>query len=126
MSGLYDWLRQTWSSLVVVADMSEQSTATADESEGCQIYSDALDQLMLEYDQLCDRIDWNLDHLWACRRAKALAESVGTEDARLQRFNMTQQSINGAKLLLLTSANRVRQVVDEIEIVTQRDGTNGN
>ena len=121
MSGLYDWLRQTWSSLVVVADMSEQSTATADESEGCQIYSDALDQLMLEYDQLCDRIDWNLDHLWECRKAKALAESVGTEDGRLQRFNMTQQSVNGAKLFLLTSANRVRQVVDEIEIVTQRE-----
>ncbi len=121
MSGLYDWLRQTWSSLVVVADMSEQSTATADESEGCQIYSDALDQLMLEYDQLCDRIDWNLDHLWECRKAKALAESVGTEDGRLQRFSMTQQSLNGAKLLLLTSANRVRQVVDEIEIVTQRE-----
>jgi hypothetical protein len=121
MSGLYDWLRQTWSSLVVVADMSEQSTATADESEGCQIYSDALDQLMLEYDQLCDRIDWNLDHLWECRKAKALAESVGTEDGRLQRHNVTQQSLDGAKLLLKTAANRVRQVVDEIEIVTQRD-----
>lgn len=121
MSGLYGWLRQTWSSLAAVADMNEQSTATADDSEGCQIYSDALDQLMLEYDQLCDRIDWNLDHLWECRKAKALAESVGTEDIRLQRFNMTQQSINGAKLLLTTAANRVRQVVDEIEIVTQRD-----
>jgi hypothetical protein len=126
MSGLYDWLRQTWSSLVVVADMSEQSTATADESEGCQIYSDALDQLMLEYDQLCDRIDWNLDHLWECRKAKALAESVGTEDGRLQRHNVTQQSLDGAKLLLKTAANRVRQVVDEIEIVTQRDSTNGD
>ena len=121
MSGLYDWLRQTWSSLVVVADMSEQSTATADESEGCQIYSDALDQLMLEYDQLCDRIDWNLDHLWECRKAKALAESVGTEDATLQRQNVTQQSVNGAKLLLTTAANRVRQVVEEIEIVTRQE-----
>lgn len=121
MSGLYGWLRQTWSSLAAVADMSEQSTATADESEGCQIYSDALDQLMLEYDQLCDRIDWNLDHLWECRKQRALQESVGTEDGRLQRFNMTQQSVNGSKLLLLTSANRVRQVVEEIEIVTQRD-----
>ena len=121
MSGLYDWLRQTWSSLVVVADMSEQSTATADESEGCQIYSDALDQLMLEYDQLCDRIDWNLDHLWECRRAQVRAESVGTEDGRLQRHNVTQQSLDGAKLLLKTAANRVRQVVDEIEIVTQQD-----
>ena len=121
MSGLYGWLRQTWSSLAAVADMNEQSTATADESEGCQIYSDALDQLMLEYDQLCDRIDWNLDHLWECRKQKALAESVGTEDPRLQRQNVTQQSLNGAKLLLTTAANRVRQVVDEIEIVTQRD-----
>ncbi len=121
MSGLYGWLRQTWSSLAAVADMSEQSTATADESEGCQIYSDALDQLMLEYDQLCDRIDWNLDHLWECRKQRALQESVGTEDLRLQRFNVTQQSVNGAKLLLTTAANRVRQVVDEIEIATQRE-----
>ena len=121
MSGLYGWLRQTWLNLAVVADMNEQSTATADESEGCQIYSDALDQLMLEYDQLCDRIDWNLDHLWECRKQKALAESVGTEDARLQRFNMTQQSINGAKLLLSAAATVGRRVVDEIEIVTQKD-----
>ena len=121
MSGLYSWLRQTWSSLVAVADMSEQSTATADESEGCQIYSDALDQLMLEYDQLCDRIDWNLDHLWECRRAKGLQESVGTEDPKLQRLATTDKNVNGAKLLLTTAANRVRQVVDEIEIVTRQD-----
>jgi hypothetical protein len=121
MNTLYSWLRQTWSSLAAVADMNEQSTATADESEGCQIYSDALDQLMLEYDQLCDRIDWNLDHLWECRRAQGLAESVGTEDPRLQRLATTDKNVNGAKLLLTTAANRVRQVVDEIEIVTQRD-----
>ena len=124
MSGLYGWLRRTWSSLAVVADMSEQSTATADEPEGCQIYSDALDQLMLEYDQLCDRIDWNLDHLWECRRAKGLAESVGTEDPRLQRLATTDKNVNGAKLLLTTAANRVRQVVDEIEIATQREDQN--
>ena len=121
MSGLYGWLRQTWSSLVAVADMSEQSTATAGESEGCQIYSDALDQLMLEYDQLCDRIDWNLDHLWECRKQRALQESVGTEDPKLKRLATTDKSVNGAKLLLQTAANRVRQVVNEIEIVTQRD-----
>ena len=121
MSGLFGWLRQTWSNLAVVADMNEQSTATADESEGCQIYSDALDQLMLEYDQLCDRIDWNLDHLWECRKQKALQESVGTEDSRLQRLTVARQNVNGAKLLLTTAAKRVRQVVDEIEIVTQRD-----
>ena len=118
---VFSWLRQTLSSLVAVADMSEQSTATADDSEGCQIYSDALDQLMLEYDQLCDRIDWNLDHLWECRKAKALAESVGTEDIRLQRFSNTNKSVHGAVGLLTTAANRVRQVVEEIEIVTQRE-----
>ena len=121
MSGLYDWLRQTLSSLVAVADMSEPTTATEPEPVGCEIFTDALDQLTDELDRLCERIDFNLDRLWECRKQKALQESVGTEDSRLQRFNMTQQSVNGAKLLLTTAANRVRQVVDEIEIVTQRD-----
>jgi len=121
MSGLYDWLRQTWLSLVAGADMSEPTTATEPEPVGCEIFTDALDQLTDELDRLCERIDFNLDRLWQCRKDKALAESVGTEDGRLQRFNMTQQSVNGAKLFLLTSANRVRQVVDEIEIVTQRE-----
>ncbi|MFN6310009.1 MAG: hypothetical protein ACK46M_00995 [Planctomyces sp.] len=121
MSGLYGWLRQTWSSLVAVADMSEPTTATEPEPVGCEIFTDALDQLTDELDRLCERIDFNLDRLWECRRAQGLAESVGTEDIRLQRFNMTQQSLNGAKLLLTTAANRVRQVVDEIEIVTQRE-----
>lgn len=121
MSGLYGWLRQTWSSLVVVADMSEPTTATEPEPVGCEIFTDALDQLTDELDRLCERIDFNLDRLWECRKQKALAESVGTEDPRLQRFNITQQSLNGAKLLLTTAANRVRQVVEEIEIVTQRE-----
>ncbi|MFN9287948.1 MAG: hypothetical protein ACK6EB_07730, partial [Planctomyces sp.] len=58
---------------------------------------------------------------WACQRERVRAESVGTEDGRLQRHNVTQQSLNGAKLLLKTAANRVRQVVDEIEIVTQQE-----
>ena len=121
MSGLYGWLRQTWSSLVAVADMSEPTTATEPDPVGCEIFTDALDQLTDELDRLCERIDFNLDRLWECRRAKALQESVGTEDGRLQRFSITQQSLNGAKLMLTTAANRVRQVVDEIEIVTQRE-----
>jgi len=121
MSGLYDWLRQTWSSLVAVADMNEPTTATEPEPVGCEIFTDALDQLTDELDRLCERIDFNLDRLWECRKDKALAESVGTEDATLQRQNVTQQSVNGAKLLLTTAANRVRQVVEEIEIVTQRE-----
>ena len=121
MSGLYDWLRQTWSSLVAGADMSEPTTATEPEPVGCEIFTDALDQLTDELDRLCERMDFNLDRLWECRKDKALAESVGTEDGRLQRFNVTQQSLDRAKLLLKTAANRVRQVVDEIEIVTQRD-----
>jgi hypothetical protein len=49
------------------------------------------------------------------------AESVGTEDGRLQRLATTDKSVNGAKLLLQTAANRVRQVVEEIEIVTGTD-----
>jgi hypothetical protein len=121
MSGLYDWLRQTWLSLVAGADMSEPTTATEPEPVGCEIFTDALDQLTDELDRLCERIDFNLDRLWQCRKAKAMSESVGTEDGRLQRHNVTQQSLDGAKLLLKTAANRVRQVVDEIEIVTQRE-----
>ncbi len=121
MSTLYGWLRQTWSSLVAVADMSEPTTATEPEPVGCEIFTDALDQLTDELDRLCDRIDFNLDRLWECRKAKALAESVGTEDPMLQRLATTDKNVNGAKLLLQTAANRVRQVVEEIEIVTQRE-----
>ena len=121
MNGLYGWLRQTWSSLAAVADTSEQSTATADESEGCQIYSDALEQAGLELDELTARIGDLMDQYWACQKARAMAESVGTEDPRLQRLATTDKNVNGAKLLLTTAANRVRQVVDEIEIVTQRE-----
>ena len=123
MSGLYGWLRQTWSSLVAGADMNEQSTATEPEPVGCEIFTDVLDQLTDELDRLCERIDFNLDRLWECRKQKALQASVGTEDSRLQRLTVARQGVNGAKLLLTTAANRVRQVVDEIEIVTQREAT---
>ena len=117
MSGLYGWLRQTWSSLVLAADMSELSAETETEppAPGCEIFTDALDQLMLEYDQLCDRIDFNLDRLWECQRSKAEA-AFGGIDAN--RANMTRQSISGAKLILRTAGNRVNQVIGEIEIVS--------
>jgi len=115
MAGLYDWLRQTWSTLVMVADMSEPSTATEPPEPGCEIYTDALDQLTNELDDICNRIDFNLDKLWECRQAKA--QAFGGIDTTRQ--NMTKQSINGAKLILRTAGNRVRQVADEIEIVSQ-------
>ena len=114
MAGLYDWLRQTWSTLVMVADMSEPSTATEPPEPGCEIYTDALDQLTNELDDICNRIDFNLDKLWECRQAKA--QAFGGIDATRQ--NMTRQSIAGAKMLLQTAANRVNQVIGEIEIVS--------
>ena len=116
MVALYNWLQQTWSSLVLVADMSELSgeAETEPPAPGCEIFTDALDQLMLEYDQLCDRIDFNLDRLWECQRKKAAA--FGGID--LSRANMTRQSISGAQRLLHTARSRVHQVIGEIEIVS--------
>ena len=121
MSTLYSWLKSKVSSLPEESDLLEASTQTADDAKGCQIFSDALEQAGLELDELTARIGDLMDQYWACQKERVRAESVGTEDGRLQRFNTTQQSLNGAKLLLTTAANRVRQVVDEIEIVTQRD-----
>ena len=115
MAAVYDWLRQTWSSLVLAADMNEPVSETEPPAPGCEIFTDALDQLMLEYDQLCDRIDFNLDRLWECQRSKAEAAFNGIDATRQ---NMTRQSISGAKLILRTAANRVHQVIGEIEIVS--------
>ena len=121
MSGLYSWLKSTFSSLREESDSPEASTQTADDAKGCQIFSDALEQAGLELDELVNRIGDLMSQFWECRRAQGLAESVGTEDPRLQRLATTDKNVNGAKLLLTTAANRVRQVVDEIEIVTQRE-----
>ena len=114
MVAVYNWLRQTWSTLVMVADMNEPSTATEPPEPGCEIYTDALDQLTNELDDICNRIDFNLDRLWECRQAKAAA--FGGIDAN--RANMTRQSIAGAKMILQTAGNRVHQVIGEIEIVS--------
>jgi len=72
-------------------------------------------------DELTARIGDLMDQYWACQKERVRAESVGTEDGRLQRLATTDKSVNGAKLLLQTAANRVRQVVEEIEIVTGTD-----
>ena len=121
MNTLYGWLRSMFSSLLEESGSPAVSTQTADDAKGCQIFSDALEQAGLELDELTARIGDLMDQYWACQKARAMAESVGTEDNRLQRLTVAQQGVNGAKLLLLTSANRVRQVVDEIEIVTRQD-----
>ena len=112
---MYNWLHRTWSSLVLAADMSEPVSETEPPAPGCEIFTDALDQLLEEYDQICNRIDFNLDRLWECQQAKAQA-AFGGIDAN--RANMTKQSISGAKLILRTAANRVNQVIGEIEIVS--------
>lgn len=118
MAALYSWLQQTWSSLVAAADMSEPSgeAETEPPAPGCEIFTDALDQLMLEYEEICKRLDFNLDRLWECQQAKAQAAFGGIEP---NRANMTRQSIAGAKMLLQTAANRVNQVIGEIEIVSK-------
>ena len=121
MSTLYSWLRSTFSSLPEESDSPEANSATADDSLNCQIYSDALEQAGLELDELVNRIGDLMSQFWECRRAQGLAESVGTEDPRLQRLATTDKSVNGAKLLLQTAANRVRQVVDEIDLVTRQE-----
>jgi len=117
MAALYNWLQQTWSSLVLAVDMSEPSgeAETEPPAPGCEIFTDALDQLMLEYEEICKRLDFNLDRLWECQRSKAEAAFGGIDQTRQ---NMTNQSISGAKLILRTAGNRVNQVIGEIEIVS--------
>ena len=122
MAELYSWLQQTWSSLVAAADSSDEPTQTDDPSysDPCHLYQDALDEELRQMDLQNQRIADLLDQFWSCRRQSGAASS--TEE--FQRHNVTQQSLDGAKLLLKTAANQVRQVVDEIEIVTQREQQN--
>ena len=107
------WFGQMLSSLQQAADMSELNSSQEEPPDRCQIYVDSLDELMDQYDKLKAKIDWNLDHLFACRKSAQTVSEL--------RLNTTQQSVNGAKLLLTTAANRVQQVRDEIEIVTRQD-----
>ena len=111
---VFSWFGQMFSRLQAAADLNEASSATENEPSGCQIYADALEQAGIELDALTDRISTLLDQYWACRKSAATAVSE-------LRLNTMQQSVNGAKLLMTTAANRVRQVVDEIKIVTRQD-----
>ena len=119
MAALYNWLQQKWSSLVQVADLSDTSTQTDEPgfTDPCHLFQDALDEELRLMDLQNERIGNLLDQFWNCRKQSG----AGLSTDEFQRQNVTQQSVNGAKLLLQTAANRVRQVVDEIEIVTQRD-----
>ena len=112
---VFSWFGQMLSSLQQAADMSELNSSQEEPADRCQIYVDSLDELMDQYDKLKAKIDWNLDHLFACRKSAQTVSELS--------INTTQQSVNGAKLLMTTAANRVRQVVDEIEIVTRQDST---
>ena len=116
MASVFSWFGQMFFKLQAAANLSEVSLETEAEPSGCQIFADALDQAGIELDALTDRISTLLDQYWACRKSAATAVSELS-------LNTTEQSLKGAKLLLLTSANRVRQVVDEIDIVTRQDTT---
>ena len=108
------WFGQMFSRLQAAANLSEVSSETEAEPSGCQIFADALDQAGIELDALTDRISTLLDQYWACRKSAATAVSELS-------LNTTEQSLKGAKLLMLTAGNRVRQVRDEIEIVTRQE-----
>ena len=116
---VFSWFGQMWQSLQQAANLSDGNSVTDDPSfsDPCHLFQDALDEEMRQMDLQNQRIGDLLDRLWVCRKGQLNASST---EAQLS-VNMTQQSINGAKLLLQTAANQVRQVVDEIEIVTQRD-----
>jgi len=113
---VFSWFGQMFSKLQAAANLSEVSSETEAEPSGCQIFADALDQAGIELDALTDRISTLLDQYWACRKSAATAVSELS-------LNTTEQSLKGAKLLMLTAGNRVRQVRDEIEIVTRQDVT---
>ena len=115
---VFSWFGQMFLKLQAAANLSEASSETEAEPSGCQIFADALDQAGIELDALTDRISTLLDQYWACRKSAQTVSELST--------NTTQQSLNGAKLLMTTAANRVRQVRDEIEIVTRQDSTDGN
>ena len=108
------WFGAMWQNLRAAADLSDGNSATENEPSGCQIYADALEQKGLELDRLTEDIGALLDQLWECRKSAATAVSELS-------INTTEQSLKGAKLLMLTAANRVRQVRDEIEIVTRQE-----
>ena len=118
---VFSWFGQMWQNLRAAADLNDGNSATDDPSfsDPCHLFQDALDEEMRQMDLQNQRIGDLLDRLWVCRKGQLNASST---EAQLS-LNTTEQSLKGAKLLMLTAANRVRQVRDEIEIVTRQDGT---
>jgi hypothetical protein len=97
-----------------VDELSEPTTATDDPgfTDPCHLFLDGLEEELEVMDRNNKRIGELLDQYWACRDRQ---QTAGFESAQNVR-----KSIEGAKLLLNTAGNRVRQVIDEIEIVTQQ------
>jgi hypothetical protein len=117
MAGLYDWLHRTWSSVLTAAELSVPDTQTDDPGflDPCHLYSDRLQEELVKVQQQNQLIGELLDQFWNCRDQHQPSGFEAAQNAR--------KSIDGAKLLLATAANRVRQVIDEIEIVTQQQAT---
>jgi len=114
MSGLFNWFGQMFSRLQAAADLSEVNSETDGDSQGCQIYADALEEKGRQLDRLITDISILLDEFWRCRQKH---ESVGTEDPTFQRWQTAAANKMGAVGLLKTSASRVRQVVAEIDTI---------
>jgi hypothetical protein len=96
------------------ADLSAGNTATEEPkfTDPCHLFQDALDEELRLMDIQNRRISDLLDQFWNCRDRQQTAGFEAAQNVR--------KSIEGAKLLLNTAGNRVRQVIDEIEIVTQQ------
>ena len=114
---VFNWFGQMWQNLQQAADLSDGNSATDDPSfsDPCHLFQDALDEEMRQMELQNQRIGDLLDRLWQCRKSAQTVSELS--------INTTEQSLKGAKLLLLTAGNRVRQVRDEIEIVTRQDST---
>jgi hypothetical protein len=113
MAAVYTWLRQMWSSLVTEAELSEQTSATDEPgfTDPCHLFLDGLEEELEVMDRNNKRIGELLDQYWNCRDQQQTAAFEASQNVR--------KSLEGAKLLLNTAGNRVRQVISEIEIVTQ-------
>lgn len=114
---LLNWFGQMWYKLQAAADWSVVSSAMEEDSQGCQIFTDAIDEKCRQLDNLTEDIFDLMDELWRCRQRQSASESVGTEDPLFERFQIASANKNGAKQLLKTAFSRVRQVVEEIDSI---------
>lgn len=114
---LVNWFSQMFLKLQAAADLSEGDSETDSNSQGCQIYADALEEKGRQLDRLITDISILLDEFWRCRERQLTAESLGTEDQSFQRWQIAAANKNGAKQLLKTAFSRVQQVVAEIDSI---------